>query len=86
MAANNLDSISNGDSHLLDPILAGTELMSYDFSLGALAPKAATYTNCRPVLEQPAIPPQPAKTLSRPKPVSDPSALPNASDKAPKKR
>lgn len=86
MAANNLDSVSNGESQSIDPMPAEAEPMSYDFSFGAASPDAATYTNSRPVLEQPAVLPQPARTLTHPKPVSDPSTLLKAGAEAPRKR
>ncbi|PIA98922.1 hypothetical protein CB0940_03637 [Cercospora beticola] len=86
MAANKPNSLSNKESHLVDPMLSETESTSYDFSFGAAAPEAATYTNSRPVLEQPAVLPQPARTLSHTKPISDHSTLPNASANAPRKR
>ncbi|PPJ50051.1 hypothetical protein CBER1_05038 [Cercospora berteroae] len=86
MAAGNHDSIFNDESHSIDPMLAGHESMSYDFSFGASTPEAATYPDSHPVFEQLAVLAQPAATTSDPNPVSDPSTSPKASDKALKKR
>ncbi|GIZ36773.1 hypothetical protein CKM354_000024000 [Cercospora kikuchii] len=86
MAANNLNSLSNDESHLVDPMLSEIEPMSHGISFGAAAPEAATYTNSRPVLEQLAVLPQPARTPTDPSPVSDLSTSPKASDKALQRR